>query len=192
MNCDKITFRINCIYAGNVLYVPGQHPRRIDGNIRVIAVNLHPQRSSCIGYLCSNRTKTDHSKFLSFDLSTSKSLFAFLNRFGNILVVLVVFTPCNSPYNVPACQQKPCQQKLLHSIGIGSRSVKNHNACLCTVFQRNVIYPCTSSGNCKKGIGKCHFVKGGASHQNALCLLNLIGQLIVLGEKSKSVFGNCV
>ena len=77
MDGDIITFLENDVHVGDMLYIPGQPPGRIDGNIRVVSVYLHSQMGGCVGNLRPDGAQADNAQLLALNLAASKCLLLF-------------------------------------------------------------------------------------------------------------------
>ena len=96
-----ITFLENGIHIGNMLYIPGQSPRGVHGNIGVISIDLHPQMGGCIGNLRTNGAQAHNAQLLALDLASGKSLFALLRILCNIVILGIGLAPLNAAHNIP-------------------------------------------------------------------------------------------
>ena len=192
MQGNVITFLADGIQASGMLDIPGQSPCRVDGNVRVIAVYLHAKSDGRVCNLSTNGTQAYHAKLLALDLTAGKGFLCLLCGFSDVCVVFVLFAPFDTAYDITGSQEQSGKHQLLYAICISTRSVKNNNAFLCAGIERNIVDTGSCAGNRQQGVGKLHFMKGCAADQNALCLIYLICELIVLCELVCAILGNGV
>ena len=190
MDGNIITFLVDGIHAGNVLHIPVQHPGCIDRDKGVISIDLHPQSCGSVGYLSANRSQADHAQLLSPDLVAGKGFFALLRGLGNIGVLRILPAPFNSSDHITGGQKQSGQHQLLHAVGIGSGCIKYNYPRFCTGFQRNIIHTGPCSGHRQKALRQLHLMHGSAAHQNAVCFIYIVRNLIVLRQAVQTALCN--
>ena len=148
MNGDIITFPINIIHIGNMCDLSGQVPGRINGYIWIIAIYFHSKMDCGIGYQNTDRSQTDDTQLFTLYFASGKILLFFFCQFGNVFITAFCFYPVDTICQISGCQQKPCNDRLFHTICIGSWSIKDYNPLLCTTLQGNIVHSGSGSGDC--------------------------------------------
>ena len=161
---------------------PAQIPCGIHGQIRVISIDLHAQTDGGVGNLYADGSQTDDAQLLPHDLRSGKILFLFLRRLGNILIGLRCLHPFDAAHHVSGRQKHTCDHQLLHAVGICAGGIKHHYTMFGTFVQGNIIDSRPGSGHSQQTLRQLHIMHGGASHQNAVRLLYVGGNLIFLAE----------
>ena len=79
MQRNEIAILEQILDAVCLLDLRRQAPRRVHGNVRVVAHDLHAQTNSGIGHQASNSTQTHNTQRTSAQFDTGKVFLAFLN-----------------------------------------------------------------------------------------------------------------
>ena len=96
MDCNIITFFVQLIYRLCVINISRQFPSCIYRDIRVIAIDIHTEMRRCIGNKHSDCSKSDYSKFFSFQLAPCKCLLLLFRMLRHIAVFLMLLHPVDS------------------------------------------------------------------------------------------------
>ena len=150
MNCDEITLFVNIFYCQHMFYFCRNIPCCIDRQIRIITKHIHAQCYRRIGNLHTDGSKSDDTKFFSFDFSSCKCFFCFLGSFCNSCIFFIRFYPVDTTRNITACQKHSCDYKLFYTIGIGTRCIEYNDSLICAFLQRNIVNACTCTGYCQQ------------------------------------------
>ena len=173
-----------------MLHITAQHPGRVDGDKGVVPVNLHPQSRSSVCYLRSNGAQSDDAQLFPENLMTGKSLLALFRRLCDVGILRILPAPLDSAHHVTGGQEQARQHQLLHAVGIGSRSVEHHHAGLGTGIQGNIVHPGSGPGYRQEALRQLHLVHGGAAHQNAVGLIDIVRYLIILRQAVQTALCN--
>ena len=190
MNGNIITLAVNLIQALAVLNGTGKIPSRINGNIRVISINLHAKRSCRICNHASDGAKTDDTKLFAHDLTACKLLLLLLSQLINILLVLLSLNPFDTTYNITGSKQHTGKNQFLDTICIGTRSVKYNNTILSAFLNRNIIHSGSSTGDHSNTFRQLHIMHFCTSYKNRLTAVNGIRIFISLIKNIQTLLGN--
>ena len=190
MNGNVIALAVDLIKGFAVFDGSGKIPCSVNGNIRIIAVNLHSQMSSRIGNHGSNGSQADDSKLFAADLAACKLLFLLLRKLINVFLVLLTGYPLNAAHNVAGGKEHSCNYQLLYTVGIGPRGVKNNDSLFRAGINRNIIYTGAGAGNSLYRIAKLHIMHLGASYKNSIRFIDIFCFCVILTEHVQASFGN--
>ena len=178
MDGDIITFLENDVRVGDMLYIPGQSPGRVDGNIRVVSVYLHSQMGGCVGNLRPDGAQADNSQLLALNLAASKCLLALLCILGDVVILRIGLAPLDTAHDIAGCHEHACDHQLLYAVGIGSRCIKYNDALLGAGVQRNIVDTCSRTAHCQQVLRKFHIMHGSTAHQDGVSISCLVCHLI--------------
>ena len=164
-----------------VLHTAGQAPRSINGNIRVIAQNLHAQRDGGVGHARTDGTQPDDAQRLAAQLGTDEGLFALLHVLGNRVAALEGLRPVHGIHQIAAARDQRTDDELGHGVGVGARRVEHDDALVRAVLHGNVVRTGTCAGDGQQAVGQRGIVHIGAAHQNALRCSGLVVDLKLVG-----------
>ena len=156
----------------------GKSPCRINRHIRIISIHIHAKVCRCIGNQNSDCSKTDHSKFLSFQLTACKCFLRLFCVFGNIAVFFIFLYPANTANDISGCEQHACQHQFFNSVCVCTRCIKYNNTFFCASLQWNVIHAGSGSCHCFQIFWKFHLMHNSASDQNRICFFRLVYRCI--------------
>ena len=108
------------------------------------------------------------------------------------MVIPVRAHPVDTFNNVAGSQKHTGKNKLLDAVGVGAGRVEDHDSLLCVLIDRDIIYTSARTGNRKRLLCQFHPVHGSTADQNAVCLLQIVSQLILIGEFTESFFRNII
>ena len=91
-----------------------------------------------------------------------------------------------------ACQQHAAQNELLHGVRVGAGGVEHDDAGFGALVKRDVVHTRAGAGDGQQAFGKVHVVHGGAAHEHAGSLRDVVGELIVGSEQVGSFGGDVV
>ena len=192
MDSDVIAVFVDRIHIHNVLYRSGQHPRRIYGDKRVIAVNFHSESSSSVRNLTADRTETDDAKLLALDLVSCKGLFAFLHLLADIFFPGMFSAPFDTSDNISGSQEQTRENKLLYTVLICARCIEYDDAFLRTLVERDIVDSGSCSGDGLESSREFCLVKRRAADQDSFRVLNIIYKFIVSREAVCAIVGDLI
>ena len=192
MDGDIITFLENDVRVGDMLYVPGQSPGRINGNIWVIPVYLHSQMGGCVGNLSADGSQADNTQLLALNLAACKCLLALLCVLGDVVVLRIGLAPLNTAHDIPGSHEHTRNHQLLYAVGIGSRRIEYNDALLRAGIQRNVIDTGSRPAHSQQVFRKFHIVHGSAAHQDGVSVRHVVCHLISGRKQLRAALRNGV
>ena len=114
---------------------------------------------------------------------------ALFHQLGDIGVVLDGLHPVDAAHHVPAAQKHTAQCQLHHGVGVGAGGVEHHDARFGAVGQGNVVDAGTGAGDGQKAFRQSHIVHVGRAHQNAVGLIPVIHDGVVIRQKGGTLGG---
>ena len=192
MDCDVITVFVDRIHIHNVLYRSGQHPRRIYGDKRIIAVNFHSESRSSVRNLTADRTETDDAKLLALDLVSCKGLFAFLHLLADIFFPSMFSAPFDTSDNISGSQEQTRENKLFYTVLICARCIEYDDAFLRTLVERDIVDSGSGSGNGLESSREFCLVERRTADQDSFRVLNIIYKFIVSCEAVCAIVGDLI
>ena len=190
MNGNVIALAVDLIKGFAVFDGSGKIPCSVNGNIWIIAVNLHSQMSGGIGNHGSNGSQTDDSKLFAADLAACKLLFLLLCKLINVFLVLLTGYPLNAAHNITGGKEHSRNYQFLYTVGIGSRSVKNNDSFFRAGINRNIVYTGAGAGNSLYRITKLHIMHLGASYKNSIRFIDIFCFSVILAEQIQATLSN--
>ena len=175
-----------------MFYGARQHPRRIYGDKRIIAVNFHSESSSSVRNLTADRTKTDDAKLFTPDLVSCKGLFAFLHLLADIFFPGMFSAPFDTSDNISGSQEQTRENKLLYTVLICARCIEYDDALLRTLVERDIVDSGSGSGNGLESSREFCLVERRAADQDSFCVFNIIYKLIVSCEAVCAIVGDLI
>lgn len=182
MDGDVVTVRKDLIDIGGVVNGAGKVPGGIDGEIRVIAVNLHAEAFGCVGNQDTDGTEADYAELFALNFRSLKGGFAFFN----LLAVLVAAAlegvgKVNSRNDFTGGEKQSADDKLFYGIGVGTRGVKDNNAFLCALVNRNVVCAGAGTGNGEKALRKLHVMHFGRADNDGIRIFDGVAVVVFRG-----------
>ena len=80
MNRDVVALTVNLIYIIDMVNLSGKVPRSVNGNIRIVSVDIHAKMDSRICHLYADRAQPDNAKLFALQLTTRKLLLFLFRR----------------------------------------------------------------------------------------------------------------
>ncbi len=115
---------------------------------RIISDYLHAESFSSLRNLKADCSESDNTERFAHDLGTRKLRFALFNKLADIVALAFqTLAPIISGCNLSRSEKKSADNKLLNCIGVCAGSVKNNDALLCALVNRNVIRSCAGTGD---------------------------------------------
>ena len=148
------------VYA--VAYLTAQVPGGVNGDVGVVAVDLHAQLNGAVGHAGADGTQTDDTQRLALDLVAHELLLALFHGLCHGGVAGQALTPLGSNSHIAAAGDQHADHQLGHSVGVGTGGVEHHDALLTAAVQRDVIHAGTGAGDGQKIV-----VEGGIQHVGA-------------------------
>ena len=192
MDGNEITHGIDVLDPDHVGDLAAQMPGGIDGNIGVIAVDIHAQVDGRVGDADTDGAQTDDTDLLALQLDAGK-LFLFLFRcLGDIGIVPVGTDPVDALDDVAGGQEHAGKDQLLDAVRVGTGGVEHDDSLLSAALEGNVVDAGTCAGDGQQVVGELHIVHGCAAHQDAVGILDVAHLLIFGGEVLETDGGNVV
>ena len=160
-----------------------QIPRSIDGDVGVVAVDLHAQLDGTVGDAGADGTQTDDAEGLALDLVSHELLFALLHALCHGGIPGKALRPLGSGRHVAAACDEHSDDQLGHGIGVGAGGVEDHDALLTAPVEGDVVDACTGAGDGQQTVVEGGVQQVGAAHQNALCVVGLVIDLELVGRQ---------
>ena len=192
MDCDVIALFVDRIHVHNVLYRSGQHPRRIYGDKRIIAVNFHSESSGSVRDLTADRTKTDDAKLFAPNLVSGKGFFALLHLLADIFFPGMFSAPLDTSDNISGSQEQTRENKLLYTVLICARCIEYDDAFLRTLVERDIVDSGSCSGDGLESSREFCLVKRRAADQDSFRVLHIIYKFIVSREAVCAIVGDLI
>ena len=192
MDCDVIALFVDRIHVHNVLYRSGQHPRRIYGDKRIIAVNFHSESSGSVRDLTADRTETDDAKLFTPDLVSCKGLFAFLHLLADIFFPGMFSAPLDTSDNISGSQEQTRENKLLYTVLICARCIEYDDALLRTLVERDIVDSGSGSRDSLESFRKLRLVERCTADQDSFRVLHVIDKLIVSRQAVCAIVGDLI
>ena len=169
------------VYA--VVHLTAQVPCGFNGDVGVVAVDLHAQLDGAVCHPGADGTQTDDAKGLALDLVAHKLLFALFHALGHGGVTSQSLTPLGGGCHVAAARNEHPDDQLCHGVGVGTRGVEHHDALLAAALQRDVVHTRTGAGDSQQIIVEGGVQKVGAAHQNTVRSIGIHRDIeLVLGQ----------
>ncbi len=171
---------------------PGEIPGRVDGDIRIVAVDLHTEMCGSVRHQGPDRTQTDDTQLLTADLTSGEFFFLLLRHFADVFQILIALHPLDAPNDITGGQQHTGEHQLLYAICVGAGCVEDHDPFFRAFIQGDVVDTCPGPCDRRNGLGDLHLQHIGAAHQNSLCTLQLVRFLIIFTEQLQTPLRNGV
>ena len=97
---------------------------------------------SCICNSASDSSKSDNTELLALDFITSIKLLLLLCCLSNVLIILIFNYPVCTGNDITRTKKKSCNNKLLNSVSICTRSIEYTNSLLSAAFYRDIVNAC--------------------------------------------------
>ena len=161
----------------------GQAPRGIDGDIRVVAQHLHAQSHSGVCHPGTDGAQTDDAQRFAAQFGADKLLLALFYILGDGGAALETLRPVDGIHHVAAAGYQRTHHQFGHSVGVGARRVKDHDALLGAFVDGDVVGARTRTGDGQQGVRQRHVVHVGAAHQNAVGIVYVVVDLELAGRQ---------
>ena len=189
---DVVAAMQDIVEVGDVLDGGGQAPGGLGGNVRVVAEHVHAQIDGGVGHQRADGAQTDDAERLAGDLLAGKGLLRLLGVLADGGGVGVLAAPGGAGQDAAACQQHAAQDELLHGVRVGAGGVEHDDAGFGALVERDVVHACAGAGDGEQAFGQVHVVHGGAAHEHAGGLRDVVGKLVVGPEQVGSLGGDVV
>ena len=100
--------------------------------------------------------------------------------------------PGGAGQDAAACQQHAAQDELLHGVRVGAGGVEHDDTGFGALVERDVVHASAGAGDGEQVFGQVHVVHGGAAHEHAGSLRDVVGELVVGSEQVGSLGGDVV
>ena len=162
MDGDVVAQGEHVVQVHAVVDLAAQVPGGINGDVGVVAVDLHAQRNGAVGHAGADGTQTDDAQRLALDLVAHELLFALFHAFGQSGVARKALRPLGGGGHIAAAGNEHPDDQLSHGVGVGTGGVEDHDALLAAAVQRDVVHTGTGAGN-----GQQILVEGGVQQVGA-------------------------
>ena len=162
MDGDVVAQRQHVVQVHAVVYLTAQVPCGINGDVGVVAVDLHAQLNGAVGHAGADGTQTDDTQRLALDLVAHELLLALFHGLCHGGVAGQALTPLGGRSHIAAAGDQHTDHQLGHSVGVGTGGVEHHDALLAAALQRDVVHAGTGAGD-----GQQIVVEGGIQHVGA-------------------------
>ena len=162
MDGDVVAEGQHIIQVDAVTDLTAQVPRGINGDIGVIAVDLHPQLDGAVGDAGTDGPQADDAEGLALDLVAHELLFALLHALCHGGVAGKALSPLGGSSHIAAACDEHTDDQFRHSVGVGTGRVEHHDALLTAPVERNIVDTGTGAGN-----GQQVVIEGGVQQVGA-------------------------
>ena len=176
----------------HALHLAAQHPRVLDGNERIVAVDVHAQIDAGVGDLGTHVAQADDADALALELAAHKGLLGLLGVDLNLGVVGVVADPVHRLHHAAARKHQHAQDELLDGVAVGAGGVKDDDALLGVLLDGDVVDAGAAAGDGANALGQLVAVQVGRAHQDGVGLLGGVHKLVALAKLDFAVFGDVV
>ena len=147
MDGDVVAERQHIVQVDAVVDLTAQIPRSIDGDVGVVAVDLHAQLDGTVGDAGADGTQTDDAEGLALDLVAHELLLALLYALCHGGISGKALRPLGSGGHVAAACDEHSDDQLGHGVGVGAGGVEDHDALLTAPVEGDVVNACTGAGD---------------------------------------------
>ena len=189
---DVVAAMQDVVEVGDVLDGGGQTPGCLGGNVRIVAEHVHAQVDGGVGHQRADGAQADDAERLAGDLLAGEGLLRLLGVLADGGGVGMLAAPGGAGQDAAACQQQAAQDELLHGVRVGAGGVEHDDAGFGAFVERNVVHAGAGAGDGQQAFGQIHIVHGGAAHENAGSLRDVVGKLVVGPEQVGSLGGDVV
>ena len=164
----------------------------LNGNERVVAVDIHAQVDAGVGDLGAHVAQADDADALALELAAHKGLLGLFGIDLDLGVVGVVAHPVHRLHDAAARKHQHAQDELLDGVAVGTGGVKDDDALLGIFLDGNVVDAGAAAGDGADALGQLVAVQVGGAHQNGVGLLGGAHKLVALAKFDFAVLGNVV
>ena len=187
---DEIAGAVNRLDVLAVRYGMIKIPGRVDGQIGIVAVNLHAELNAGVGDLLTDRAETDDTELLALDFSSGESLLGLLGRLVDGRILDVSLNPFDTADDVAAREKHRGDNELLDAVGVCARGVENDDAVLGVIGVGNVVYARTGARDGENFGTFRQSLHLGAAHEYGLGFGEVLRAGVVLGEIIQTAVGD--
>ena len=176
----------------HALHLAAQHPRVLDGNERIVAVDVHAQVDAGVSDLGAHVAQTDDADALTLELAAHKGLLGLLGIDLDLGVVGVVAHPVHRLHYAAARKHQHAQDELLDGVAVGAGGVKDDDAFLGVLLDGDVVDAGAAAGDGADALGQLVAVQVGGTHQDGVGLFGGAYKLVALAKLDFAVFSDVV
>ncbi len=165
-----------------MLHAVGDTPGGGDGNVRIVADDLHAQIDCRVGHERADGAQAHDAELLAEDLATGKCLLRLFGRLADGGVVGVFAAPDGAVDDAAAAEQHAGDDELLHGIGIGAGGVEDDDALIGATIERNVVHTGAGARNGQQAGRELGLVQLGAANEDAVGLREVVDELVAGGQ----------
>ena len=193
MQTDKIGALDEIVNAGRPAHLRGQSPGRFDGNVRVVADDIHAELDSRFGQFGADGAQADNAQRAAPQFVADEALFARLD------LLLQRFIIADQPADEAQCRKEIARahqhagdHQFLDGIGVSAGCIENDDALFAHRFDRNVISPSAGASDAQYAGGDRHFVHILRTDKDGIRCFHIVSGCIAFGQASQSFLGNGV
>ena len=168
MDGDVVAQREHVVQVHAVVHLAAQVPCGVDGDVGVVAVDLHAQRNGAVGHAGADGTQTDDAQRLALDLVADELLFALFHALGHGGIPRKALRPLGGGGHIAAARDQHPDDQFGHGVGVGTGGVEDHDALLAATVQRDVVHTGTGAGNGQQVVVEGGVQQVGAAHKDAV------------------------
>ena len=158
-------------------------PRRVDGEERVEAVDLHAERFGGVGDEHADRAEADDAELLAEDLGACERALALFDALRDLFAAaLERFGPLDCRDDPAGGHQQRREHELLDRVGVCAGRVEHDDARLRAFLDRDVVDAGAGARDREQRLRQLHVVHRGGAHEDALGVLHLGRKFIVRAE----------
>ena len=168
MDGDVVAQGEHVVQVHAVVYLAAQVPGGVNGDVGVVAVDLHAQRNGAVGHAGADGTQTDDAQRLALDLVAHELLLALFHALGHGGIPGKALRPLGGGGHIAAARDQHPDDQFGHGVGVGTGGVEHHDALLTAAVQRDVVDTGTGAGNGQQVVVEGGVQQVGAAHKDAV------------------------
>ena len=182
MNGDKVAVLIDLVDGLGVADAPDQLPGSVDGQIGIVAVDIHAQLLGGVGHVDADGAKADDAQSLALDLVARESLLGLFRSLAYVGIGDIGPDPFCAAHDVTGRQDQTGDDQLLDGVGVGAGCIEYDNAFLSAALQGDIVDAGAGTGDGSEAGGEGHFLHIGGTDQYACRVVHGIHQAVALAE----------
>ena len=192
MHGEVVAAAAQILERAHALHLAAQYPRVLDGNERIVAVDVHAQVDTGVGDLGTHVAQADDADALALELAAHKGLLSFFGIDLDLGVVGVVTHPVHRLHYAAARKHQHAQDELLDGVAVGAGGVKDDDTLLGVLLDGDVVDAGAAAGDGADALGQLVAVQVGGAHQDGVGLLGGAHKLVALAKLDFAVFSDVV
>ena len=180
---DVIAVCEDLIGRGGLCDAAREVPRRIDGEERVEAVDLHAECLRRVGDEHADRAEADDAELFAQQFGAGKRALALFDELRDLLAVpLERSGPLDGRDDPARGHQQSREHELFDRVGVRARRVEHDDARLRAFLDRDVVDAGAGARDREQRLRQRHVVHRGGTHEDALGVLHLGRKFIARAE----------